>query len=235
MAKMHYWVRKFSEAKGDGAIDLWFEKWVQTAGQHYSYPTIARDGREFVPSEPGLYLWGADGTVNGKQGIVPRYVGKDDNSLRSRLLSGSGRHSGGRGRYVLPLGVRSGDAPPQGWLAIEYYEEIRAAVGKTADGEYADTLKPFAAQSPAVRGLNAFPKSVVARVREKIGSDLRLRHAVDWALHGGPNLERLWVALLPLPGIAKPDLKKREADLRGAAIRWRIRHGLPPLLSSQDR
>ena len=60
MTNMHYWARKFSEAKGDGAIDSWFVKWVQTADQHYSYPTIAKDGREFVPSEPGLYLWGSD-------------------------------------------------------------------------------------------------------------------------------------------------------------------------------
>lgn len=228
MINMHDWARRFSEAKDDGALDAWFDKWVQTVGEHSSYPRIAKDGRELVPNEPGLYLWGACRTVQGKRRIVPRYVGKDNNSLRSRLLSRTGRHSGGRGRYVLPADVRPGSTPPQGWLACEFQGEIRAAVGKMTDREYADMLKPFGPQSPAVRGLKAFPKSLVARIRSKVGNDLRLRHAVDWALHGGPNLKHLWVAFLP-------GVPEREAELCGAAIRWRTKHGLPPLLNKQDR
>ena len=58
-------------------------------------------------------------------------------------------------------------------------------------------------------------------------STLRLRHAVDWALHGGAGLEHLWVAFLP----RVHDLEK---PLVYAAIRWRKGNDLPPLLNKED-
>lgn len=243
MNHMHDWARRFPLAAADSTVDVLFDEWVQAAGEHYSYPKTANDGQECVPNEPGLYVWGADRTVDGHRRIVPRYVGKDNNSLRSRLLSRKGRWSGGRGRYVLPSNVDPGDTPPQGWLALSFHDEIRDVLGDISNDEYKNTVKPWRvprdlrantlhlSTSPAVRGLQAFPPQLVAAFRRKEGGHpklLRLRHAVDWALHGGPGLVHLWVAFLP--GIA--DL---EGELRDAAMAWRKKHGLPPLLNREDR
>ncbi len=225
MNNVYDWARRFSEAVADGTVDVCFGEWVQIPGEHYSYPKIATGGQELVPNEPGLYLWGADRTVDGQRHIVPRYVGRAKSTLQRRFVSRTGHWVSGQGRYLLAPGVPPGDTPPQGALACLFHDAIRDAVGNISNSEYMKTLKPLdKPQSPAVRGLEAFPRPLVASFGS---STLRLRHAVDWALHGGPNLVHLWVAFLP--GI--PNL---EGELKGAAIRWRTNYGLPPLLNSED-
>lgn len=237
MSTMHDWSGRFSKAIADGTLDACFDEWVQTASEHYSYPEIANGGQECVPNEPGLYLWGADRTVDGKRRIVPRYVGKSKGrKLQRRFVSRTGCWDGGRGRYVLAPDVSPGNTPPQGTIACRFYDNIRDAIGNISNSEYANTLKPWRKgdrQSPAVRGLEAFPPSLVASFRRKSstpgwGATLRLRHAVDWALHGGQNLEHLWAAFLP-------SIAELEKQLIDAAIRWRTKYGLPPLLNSEDK
>lgn len=235
MSKMHDWARRFSQTVTDSAGDRCFDEWIQTLEEHHPYPKIANGGQKRLPSEPGLYLWGADRTVDDLTQIVPRYVGraKPSLTLQRRFVSRTGRWGRTAGRYVLGSGVSPGDTPPQGPLACLYRNEIRNAVGNVSNHEYANTLKPLLSpQSPAMRGLTAFPPALVASFTSKErghpGSHLRLRHAVDWALHGGPNLEHLWATFLP--GIAH-----LEEKLRDAAIRWRRTHDLPPLLNVQDK
>ena len=235
MSNMHDWAKRFSRAVTDRAVDVCFDEWIQSVEERFAYPKIAKGGQEQVPNEPGLYLWGANRTVDGLMQIVPRYVGRARLSLtlQRRFVSRTGRWGGPAGRYVLGPGVSAGDTPPQGMLACLYHNQIRNAVGSVSNYEYANTLKPLhSPQSPAIRGLSAFPPAMVASFTSKErghpGSHLRLRHAVDWALHGGPNLEHLWAAFLP-------ETAHLEAKLRDAAIRWRRTHDLPPLLNVQDK
>lgn len=236
MSNMHKWAKRFSQtvAPDTDMVDI-FNKWIQTADEHYSYPKIANGGQECVPDEPGLYIWGADRTVDGKWQIVPRYVGRAESTLtlKKRFLKRGDGWQPRVGRYVLGPGVPVGDFPPQGVLACHFHDKIRNVLGAIANSVYAHTLKPLhLSQSPVMRGLAAFPPDMVASFNSKEpghpGSDLRLRHAVDWALHGGPNLEHLWVAFLP--GIAH-----LEGELRAAAIRWRRGHSLAPLLNQEDK
>ena len=226
MSDTHLWAQRFVQALADSTVDAWFDGWTQSEDEHCSYQKIATGGQEVVPKQPGLYLWGASRTVDNQPRVVPRYVGRAKSTLQERFLSRNGRWSGGKGRYLLAPGVAPGDTPPQGWLASRFHGEIREAVGSTSNTWYAKTLKPLdKSQSPAMHGLEAFPPELIASFK---GSTLRLRHAVDWALHGGPNLVHLWAAFLP-------EVEHLEEELRSAATRWRRAHGLPPLLNKQDR
>jgi hypothetical protein len=234
VSSVHTWAQRFLQAISEGAVDTCFDEWLKSVGEHFAFPEIANGGQEAVPDEPGVYLWGADRTVDGKRHIVPRYVGRAAGTLtlRKRFVSHTGRWERRVGRYVLAPGVSPGDTPPQGTIACLYHDQIRRTLGNMSNSEYKETLKPLVdLQSPAVRGLDAFPQSLVdsflSKERGHPGSDLRLRHAVDWALHGGANLVHLWAALLP--GIAEA-----EEQLRFAAIRWRRKNGLPPLLNRED-
>ena len=235
MNEVRPWAQRFLRAVVDSTVDACFDEWIQSVEEHISYPKIADGGQESVPDEPGLYLWGADRTVDNKRHLVPRYVGRAAGTLtlRKRFVSQTGRWGMRVGRYVLAPDTTPGDTPPQGVIACLYHNEIRDAVGDVLDSEYRNTLKPLVdPQSPVVRGLEAFPTSLVASFRSKAqghpGSDLRLRHAVDWALHGGPDLVHLWAAFLP--GITEV-----QEELRSAAIRWRRMNELPPLLNREDR
>ena len=233
MKNTHDWARRFSKTKDDGAVYALFDEWVQDEDEHHSYPKLAGDGQESIPTKPGLYLWGADRKVNGRRQTVPRYVGRAKGSLYQRFVDQTGRWKPGKGRYLLATGVSAGDFPPQGTLACRFHDKIQKKVDDISNSEYVKTLKRDRGwcNGPAImRGLKAFPRPLVDSFRSKKPgprSDLRLRHAVDWALHGGRNLAHLWVAFLP--GIAH-----LEAELIRAAIRWRKKYVLPPLLNRED-
>ena len=246
MSNMHDWARRFSQSVEDGTVDKFFGEWVLTEGEHRSYPEIADGGQELVPNEPGLYLWGADRKVNGRRHIVPRYVGKAEKSLQVRFVRRKDRFEQRRGRYLLAPDVRRRGLPfpPQAWLACRFHDRIRDKVGKISNRDYVNTLKSDRGwcMGPAImRGLKAFPRQMVDSFRcdkPGPGNDIRLRHAVDWVLHGGPDLKTLWVAFLPsIPGMEHPKaLGVAERNLILAAIGWRTEHdGLPPLLNHDDR
>ena len=162
------WAQRFLRAVVDSTVDACFDEWIQSVEEHVSYPKIIDGGQESVPDEPGLYLWGSDRTVDNKQYLVPRYVGRAAGTLtlRKRFVSQTGRWGMRVGRYVLAPDTTPGDTPPQGVLACLYHNQIRDAVGDVGNSEYRNTLKPLVApQSPVVRGLEAFPPSVAARGR----------------------------------------------------------------------
>jgi len=218
-----------------------FGEWLKTTKRIYYSQLIETDGEQLVPEEAGLYIWGADRTVEGKAALVPRYVGMaaPKLGLRKRIFNSDGEWHRVAGRYVIaPKFKREGkkeDLPTQTTLAYEYYDEIIRAVGNICNDEYADKLKPLTGtSSPVVKGCSAFPDWLVNKFISEVQKGqgpkqpLRMRHAVDWALHGGANLEHLWIVFPPTQeNMDKPQMEQLEKKVIDDADQYNKQHKLP--------
>jgi len=231
------------------SITLWdngnFGQWLKATKRIYYSQLIATDGEQLVSEKAGLYLWGADRTVEGNAALVPRYIGMaaPNLGLRKRIFNYTGTWSRVAGRYVFaPTAKRKGILevfPSQTTLACENYDKIIKSVGSINNAEYVAKLKPLTGtSSPVVKGLSAFDVTLVNKFIAKAGSSkkpLRMRHAVDWALHGGAKLEHLWIVFPPTrKNIDKSQMKELEKNVIDDADQYNKQHKLPPLLNRES-
>ena len=206
-----------------------FDEWVSGRARFPYGRLVSPDGDKLVPDEPGLYLWGATCQLGKGLTDVPRYVGRATGSLRRRFVDYRARWSGPVGRYVPTVNSGQSAHPPQGWLATEYGEMIRNAAGS---GDCIAPMRAWAGMRDAYLRIvrQAFPKKLVSNFADGLPGQTRLWHAVDWALHGGKNLERLWVAFYP-DSADSSDIKELEKQMIYRAAQWNYGRGLMALLN----
>ena len=202
-----------------------FQLWLHDTESRAYYKLLAQGQYELVPEVPGLYLWGSDRTVEGAEAVVPRYIGRARGALtlQKRLIDFRGRWSRGAGRYVPGPHSNRSAHPPQGLLAAYYNTQIKKVIGRISSERYAQDMKTI-----LKIGLAAFPDQLVSNFSRKgpgsPGQLTRLYHAVDWALHGGMDLEYLWVSFLP-------NGDHQENQMIGAAKQWNRENSRPPMLN----
>ena len=203
-----------------------------TEWQRHSYEAVLTNPA-VLPEGPGFYLWGSSRSTGGKEYSVPRYVGTASRNLRSRIVDLQGSSTGPDGRYVpTTISIQKGTFP-QGLIATEYHMEILKIVhqlwGDLASETYSITmwqrLEQLLTVIPnEVRFHRGFTKT------EKPQADLRCKHAIDWALHGGGALRHLWVQVAhSIP----EDINGAEQRLIRAVVEWNANEGLPNLLNAQ--
>ena len=249
------WFYRLQEAHRRGSVDRFLQQWTKHLEATPAWsPSSRSDARvpyamlhprlEYeIPDGPGLYMWGADRTVDGQGVFVPRYVGFATDSLSQRMVNWKGEFVSRKGRYVPGPKGPCADIPEQCHLATKYWDRIVCAAAGVSNAEYADRLfkelRHLRRKDTILYNLlRAFPSELVARFRAKksLGMDLRLRHAIDWALHGGQNLEHLWVALLPAADSpSKAQLEKLEEAVILAVRRWNRQQGLPYPLNAKHQ
>lgn len=203
-----------------------------TEWQRHSYEEVL-DNPAVLPKGPGLYLWGSSRPIGGKEYLVPRSVGKASRDLRSRIVDLRGSSTGPNGRYVPTALSFQKSTFPQGLIATEYHVEILRSVrrrwGDLASDTYSVTmwqrLEELLAVIPnEVRFHRGFWTTGMAQ------ADLRCKHAIDWALHGGGALEHLWVQVARwIP----EDINGAERRLIQAVVEWNANQGLPNLLNAK--
>lgn len=187
---------------------------------------------------PGIYVWlttrdidGREKDAEGRELMVPRKVGltgwnkyqrlRSNGTLRDRMLK---RYVKGVGEE---MGVREDRKKRQVPLAVEYQGRILEQVGDCSNIAYCERM-----DSVREKGLGAFPLDALTDYnKEHQGSRKNARYngAVDWALHGGPGLARLYVVVAPMKSGNASELPLVEHALSKAASAWNHVRGLPSL------
>ena len=166
--------------------------------QPESYRWTALQKGDSPPKAPGIYVWFSTRTVEESEGLVFRYVGESGN-MHERIHR----------RYV---GGPRGPSPstivlPQLLLAKRHRTSILQAVGPLTTARYVRDMKEIQAKGvEALERLLPGLKEEYRRLFPRNKTLLRLEHAVDFALHGGSDVDALRAVLLEAPA----DQRKRK-------------------------
>lgn len=165
------------------ALDEFRRRWVP---ESYRWADLRRG--DSPPKAPGIYVWFATRTVEGSDELVVRYVG-ESGDIRKRI----------RGRYVGgPQGPHASTILlPQLLLARRDQTSILQAVGRLTTARYMRDMKEV--QAKGVEALEQRWPGLRGAYERNHPTPVRLDHAVDFALHGGVDVNALRVVLLEAP------------------------------------